>query len=73
MFAWYLSVTAHIFPYADLGTVCEGLTAAMCCLASVVILARTQTVGLVVAGSETQGLGRSSGLAASTQSEAPCL
>lgn len=48
MFAWYLSVAAHIFPYADLRSVCEGLTAAMCCLASVVRLARTQTVGLSV-------------------------
>lgn len=43
MFARYLSAAAHIFPYSDLRSVCEGLTAAMCCLASVVRLARTQT------------------------------
>lgn len=48
MSVWYLSVTAHIFLYADLWSVCKGLTTAMCCLASVVRLARTQTLGLSV-------------------------
>lgn len=49
------------------GLCAKGLTTAMCCLACVVRLARTQTFGTVslpvVAGSETQGLARSSGLA----------
>lgn len=48
MSVWYLSVTAHIFLYADLWSVCKGLTTAMCCLACVVRLARTQTLGLSV-------------------------
>lgn len=43
-----VSVTTYICLYADLRSVCEGLTAPLCCLASVVRLASTQTLGLSV-------------------------